>query len=189
MVWPREPHFSFEGDKLVWFGGLTSLYIVDLTSLTQIKIDNFIYDTPSGKPAQPMNAVADFNRQKYLVHYKVEREDIIVFHKHGREPDPHIIEEILPKYDTIKCFELNKKKLYVFVGGQCTLPDKKTGLMKTKGCISAMKFDKELKITAEIILPGSKCTTVNKILSSESHPDVLFVATDGPLFILAFCSS
>lgn len=67
--------------------------------------------------------------------------------------------------------------------------DSKTGLIKQKACVTALRFDKELKIEAEIVLPGSKCTTVNKILSSINHPDIIFVSTDGPLFVLAFSSS
>jgi hypothetical protein len=58
----REPHFSNEGDQMIWFGGNTSLYVVDLSSLTQIKIDNFVYKSPNGKNPQPINAVADFQR-------------------------------------------------------------------------------------------------------------------------------
>lgn len=46
----REPHFSFEGDQMMWFGGITSLYIVDLNNLTQIKIDNFVHESLSGNP-------------------------------------------------------------------------------------------------------------------------------------------
>lgn len=64
-----------------------------------------------------MNAVADFARQKYLVHYKIEREDVLIYHINGREPDPRVISEVLPKFDTLKCLEINEKKIYVFAGG------------------------------------------------------------------------
>ena len=30
----RQPHFSFEGKYVIWFGGKTSLFIVDLATLT-----------------------------------------------------------------------------------------------------------------------------------------------------------
>lgn len=189
MEFAREPHFSFEGDQMIWFGGITSLYIVDLSSLTQIKIDNFVYKSANGIAPQPLNAVADFQRQKYLVHYKIETEDVIVYHIHGREPDPHIMGELLPKFDTLKCLELNHKRLYLFAGGHSMAQDKRTGALRSKACVTALRFDKGLKIEAEIILPASKCSTVNKILSSKKHPDVLFVSTDGPLFVLAFSSS
>lgn len=83
------------------------MFIVDLSSLTQIKIDNFVYMSPNGEPPQPLNAVADFQRQKYLVHYAIENEQILVYHIHDREPDTHILEDILPKFQKLKSLEIS----------------------------------------------------------------------------------
>lgn len=185
----RSPHFSFEDDQIIWFGGSTSLYIIDLKSLAQIKIENFAYEGESGSPPQPMNAVADFSRQKFLVHYKIEREDVLIYHINGREPDPRVISEVLPKFDNLKCLEINEKRIYVFAGGDTSELDQRTGAMKRRACISALRFDRELKTEAEILLPTSKCSTVHKILCSSRHQDVIYVATDGPLFIIGFSGS
>lgn len=174
---------------MIWFGGLNSLIVTDLSTLNQIKIENFVYKASRGGNPQPLNAVADFGRKKYLVHYNIDQENVLVYHINGREPDSHLVDEILPKFDKLKCMELSNKKLYVFAGGHGLSTDKLTGALRNKACVSALRFDKQLKIEAEIVLPASKCTTVNKILSSPRHPDVLFVHTDGPLFVLAFSSS
>ena len=162
----RSPHFSFEDDQIIWFGGTTSLYVVDLKSLAQIKIENFAYEGEQGSAPQPMNAVADFARQKYLIHYKIEREDVLIYHIHGREPDPRVISEVLPKFDTLKCLEINQKKIYVFAGGETSELDQMTGALRKRACVSALRFDRELKIETEILLPRSKCSTVHKILCS-----------------------
>jgi hypothetical protein len=62
-----------------------------------------------------------------LVHYNIEGENIFVYHIHGREPDPHLVDEILPKFHKLKCLEMSPKKLYTFAGGSSMVQDPRTG--------------------------------------------------------------
>lgn len=50
--------------------------------------------------------------------------------------------------------------------------------------MTAFSFNKDLKIVAQFELPADKCSYVGSILMSPLHEDVIFVSTDGPLFIL-----
>jgi len=182
----REPHFSFEGNNILWFGGKNSLYIVDLRTLSQIKIDRFVGD---GINPEPICGIADFRREKYLVFFEIEKEFVLIYSERDREPDPHLLDELFPKYNELKCMDLTKNKLYGVVGGWTEDIDSKTKSHYSKGCISAFKFTKSLDLVAEIELPRKKCSIVKKVLWSRTHEDVLFASTDGPLFILGFHST
>lgn len=179
----KDPHFSFEGEKIIWFGGLTSLYIVGLRHLDREKIPEFIYDM-GNSPPEPVCAIADFPREKHLVVYEMEGETCIVYHEKGREPDPHLLDEIFPKYLEITCIDLNEKKIYGFIGGVGSSEDSQPGFNASSGTMSAFHFNKELLLIAEIEFDRRKCSRVTKIVCSKSHEDVVFVASDGPLFIV-----
>lgn len=176
----KDPHFSFEGEKMVWFGGLTSLYTVDLRTLEREKISDFIYDM-GGVPPEPICAIADFGRSKHMVAYSLDNETIVVYHEKGREPDPHLLDDIFPKYIEINCMDLNEKKIYGFIGGVGSSDD---NVNNRAGCVSAFGFNKELKLLAEIEFDRTKCSSVSKVICSVSHEDVLFVSSDGPIFVL-----
>ena len=83
--------------------------------------------------------------------------------------------------------DVDKKKVFGMVGG-CTIKEQGQGLynpaLKKKGIVSAFTFNKDLKIVAYIELPAEKCSCVGSIVYSPSHEDIVFTATDGPLFIL-----
>lgn len=38
----RNPHFSFEGKKIMWFGAKSTLYTVDLRDMSVLKVENVI---------------------------------------------------------------------------------------------------------------------------------------------------
>lgn len=180
----KEPHFSFEGKQMIWFGSKTDLYTVDLTSLAQVKIENFIAKELA---PNPLHCIADFSKEKFLVHYEITgNEHCLTYSEKGREPDVHICSDILPKYNEIKCMDMSKNKLFGFIGGWSQNEDELSGKQYSRGIVSAMKFEKSLTLLAEIELPKRKCSVVTKVIVSPTHDDVLFVATDGPLFILRF---
>lgn len=179
----KEPHFSFEGDQMLWFGSKTDLYVVDLKSLSRFKVKDIVGD---GIRAEPLFAIADFKREKYLIYFKIEQENVLIYSERGREPDPHLVDEIFPLYNELKCLDLTKNKLYGVGGGWTEDIDPSSGKSYSKGCVSAFKFTKSLDLVAEIQLPKRKCSVVTKLKWSQTHEDVLFCTTDGPLFILGF---
>lgn len=168
---------------MLWFGSKSDLYTVDLTTLSQLKIDSFISEELD---PNPISAVADFPKEKYMVYYEVKEEFVLVYGEKGREPDVHIVDDILPKFSEIKSMDLNKNKMFCYVGGWSENIDDQTGKQFSRGCISCIQFDKGLQLMAEIELPKRKCSVVTNIVVSHSHEDVIFAATDGPLFILGF---
>lgn len=179
----KEPHFSFENDKIMWFGSRNNMYVVDLKTLVQVKIKEIVSE---GILAEPMCAIADFKREKFLIYFHIEQENVVIYSEKGREPDPHLVDELFPKYNELKCMDLTKNKLYGVAGGWSEDQDPSSGRRYSKGCVSAFKFTKTLDLVAEIQLPKRKCSVVTKLKWSESHEDVLFCTTDGPLFILGF---
>jgi len=38
----RQPHFSQEGKKVIWFGGKSTLYSVDLRDMSLLKIEDLM---------------------------------------------------------------------------------------------------------------------------------------------------
>lgn len=179
----KQPHFSFEGKKMIWFGSNSDLLILDLTSLAQIRVDMFV--DPSLNPT-PVNAIADFSQDKFLVQYVAGGDSIIVFGEKGREPDTHIVNEIVPKLNQLNSMDVSKSKFFAFLAGWSEDIDDKTGKQFSRGCLTCLKFDKSLQMMAEIELPKRKCSLISKISVSPTHDDVIFTVTDGPLFIIGF---
>lgn len=120
-----------------------------------------------------------------MVSYLFEEEYVLSFIERGREPDIHILNEIFPKFDHITCMDVDRNNLFGFVGGVTVLDQRNQGLGITrKGVVTAFAFSKGLQIVAQLELPADKCSQVGCILMSPQHEDVIFVSTDGPLFIL-----
>lgn len=115
----RNPHFSFEGKKIIWFGGKSTLYTVDLRDMSILKLENVIPQDLGGDDSrtQPLHCIADFEREKVMVSYFFEEEYVLSYLEKGREADIHILNEIFPKLDEITCMELDKNKTFGFVGG------------------------------------------------------------------------
>lgn len=183
----RNPHFSFEGKKVIWFGGKSTLFTVDLRDMSVLKLENVIPQDLGGDDSrtQPLHCVADFEREKVLVSYFFEEEYVLSYIEKGREADIHILSEIFPKFDEITCMDLDKNKAFCFVGGVSVVDQRNQGLgVSRKGVVAAFSFNKDLKIVAQLELPTDKCSYVGSILVSPIHEDVIFVSTDGPLFIL-----
>lgn len=196
----KQPHFSFEGDKMVWFGGKVCLFIVDLRTLTQIFIDKIIPDV-SNNPPEPINVIANFEENKILIHYKVENEDVLVFNHLDNNPVVHLVEDLFPNFNEFECMDISKNKLFGFVGGAKSTLDHVKVELECKPCLIAFEFDKNLKRVNEFKLDGSLCSKIYCIrlkskndielreeFGNEGYKafDVLFLLTDGPLFIVQF---
>lgn len=196
----KQPHFSFEGDKMIWFGGKVSLFVVDLRTLTQIFIDKIIPDV-SNSPPEPINVIADFEKHRILIHYKVENEDVLVFNEIDKNPVVHLVEDLFPNFNEFECMDITKNKKYGFVGGAKTTLDHVKIELKSKPCLIAFEFEENLKKISEFHFDEVECSTVlcvrlkskNDIELREEFgnddlktADVLFLLTDGPLFIVQF---
>lgn len=181
----RQPHFSFEGEKIIWFGGKTCVYIVDLTDLSIFLIDHLIPENDLNPP-EPLFSVADLKREKILTVFLFETEQTLVYYEKDREPDLHLLSEIFPRYEKITCVDLDKKKVFAFLSGIVKKRDKISGRKLRLPSITAFSFNKELKKMAEFEFPKKKCSEISCIRVSPSHDDIIYAATDGPLFVLGF---
>ena len=119
----RNPHFSFEGKKIIWFGGKSTLYTVDLRDMSVLKLENVIPQDLGGNDSktQPLHCIADFDREKVLVSYFFEEEYVLSYNEKGREADIHILNEIFPKFDEMTCMDLDRNKVFGYVGGVSVL--------------------------------------------------------------------
>lgn len=185
----RQPQFSFEGSKVIWFGGKTTLFSVDLRDMSILKIENVMpKDLQGAVPPEPLHVIADFEREKILASFYFEDEYVLSYNEKGREADIHILTDIFPKFNHLTCMDTDRKKLFGFIGGS-TMREAGTSLMSrnsyTKNAVvSAFTFNKNLKIVANLVLPQEKCSTVGSIVVSPIHEDIIYVTTDGPLFVL-----
>jgi len=181
----RKPHFSFEGDKIIWFGGKTCLNIVDLTDLSIYLIDHLIPMADDYVP-EPLHVVADFKREKILTVFLFESEYTLVYYEKGREPDMHILSEIFPQWEKIDCVDLDKNKCFGFIGGTVMKADRISGRVNKLPSIAAFTFNKKLEMVAGFDLPSNKSKNVGSLIMSPTHDDVLFVGSDGPLYVVGF---
>lgn len=183
----RQPHFSFEGKKVIWFGGKTTLYSVDMRDLSLLKIENMMPSDIQGAPTpEPLHVVADFDREKVLATFYFDQEFVMSYSEKSREADIHLITELFPKLTEPTCLDLDKKKVFGFIGGHTMKEDGSSmqSSFRKKAIVTAFTFNKNLKIVANIELPADKCSSVGSILVSPEHEDLIYVNTDGPLFIL-----
>ena len=181
----RQPHFSFEGEKMIWFGGKTCVYIVDLTDLSIFLIDNLIPDEEDNPP-EPLFTIADLKREKILTVFLFENENTLVYYEKDREPDLHLLSEIFPEYNEISCLDLGKNKIFGFLAGRKFKRDKVSGRQLKIPSITGFSFNKELKIAADFEFPITKCNKIGCVRVSPNHEDILYIASDGPLFVLGF---
>lgn len=110
----------------------------------------------------------------------------MVYYEKDREPDLHLLTEIFPGYVKLACIDLDKNKVFGFLSGIQKKRDKVSGRSLKVPVITAFSFNKELKKTAEFEFPTTKCKEIGVIRVSPAHDDVIYVASDGPLFVLGF---
>ena len=174
----RSPNFSFEGDKIIWFGGNSCLCILDLTNLNHVKIQ--MINKPT-KDIEPICGVADFYRNKILVYYEIKGVGTLVYNEPSRGNDIHILGEIFPRYQNINDIDLTKNKLFACI---CGLQIDKS--RERNGALTIVTFEKSLEIMGEIRLPKNSCSEATSLQLSPTQNDVLFLGTDGPLYIVSF---
>ena len=172
----RQPHFSFEGEKMIWFGDKYSILIIDLRDLTQDRIPNLLPETAQAMHPDPILGVADFVNKKFFVLYEMEGEQIFVYNEKEKEPDMYLTTDKFPSFRTIACMDLNKDKSVGYVGGQ------------SKGRtanLSFFGFDKNLEIYGELDLREiSGAENLMSIKLSEVHEGVAYCATNAGLVVV-----
>ena len=186
---------------MVWFGGKTSLYIIDLRTLSQVFIDNIIPEV-SELPPEPLSVIADFKNDKLLIHFILEDENILVYLEQKNDPVIRLIEDVFPKFTEFECMDLDRDKRFGFVGGAVSSLDHSKGEMSCTAYIIAFSFDRSLGKVGESALPEEECSKVlclrmfdyyekgramERLREGEQAGDsVIFALTDGPLYVVCF---
>ena len=84
----RQPHFSNEGDQMIWFADKWSISVVDLRDLSQIIIENglkaIMQQQGLDKIPEPVMTIADFSVNKILVVYNLEGKHLLVWHQENK---------------------------------------------------------------------------------------------------------
>lgn len=177
----RQPHFSFEGQKMIWFGDKYSFSIIDLRDLSQTIVSNLLPEMQGSNHPEPRFSIADFYRSKVLVFYEMEGEGVLVYHEKDREPDMHLASDKFNQFEKVNTLDLTKNKLFGVMGGT----SKSTG--NPSACISIFAFNQNLSIVFFKEFPDvPTATTITKTCMSHIQEDVMIAATDGPLLILGF---
>lgn len=175
----RQPHFSYEGQKMIWFGDKYSFSIIDLRDLSQTIVSNLLPELQGTRHPEPRFAIADFIRSKVLVFYEMEGEGVLVYHEKDREPDMHLASDKFKQFSQVKALDLTKNKLHGVIGG--------TAKPMPCACLSIFSFNENLTplLFREFEdVPGA--TAITKICMSHAQENVMIAATDGPLLILGF---
>lgn len=82
--------------------------------------------------------------------------------------------------------DLDKQKLFGFLGGLTSKRDSVSGKALSIPSITAFTFNKELKKMAEFEFPIKNCRDLGCIRVSPNNDDVVYACTDGPLYVLGF---
>ena len=188
----REPHFSFEGEKMIWFGGNNSISIVDLRDLSQTVVSNLLpeFEELESTP-EPKLSIADFKASKLMILYEMDGESLIVYNERDRDPDMYILPEKFDDMNNVNCMDLSKDKSTGFLGGETSLEmfDKlgNSAGIRRCGCITVFNFDSSLMQLCCLRLEHLKnASTVVKILLSEFYENLMYVLTSGPLLVTEY---
>jgi len=176
----RQPHFSGEGSKIIWFGGKGSIIELSLKDMSYIVHADMAIDVSDSKPCVPICAIADFERNKLLAIYSYDNQNIVAFKENGRSPDHHVLEEIFPYIDKATAIDIFPNKVHCIIGGAGIDRDN-----LRSACVGLFKFSKALEVLGAIHLPGNACTEITCLKSSPSKEGIVFAGTDGPILVLA----
>ena len=177
-----EPHFSSEGDKIIWFGAPNSVFVVELSTLSSNKIGNLLLDYDNEAP-EPLCAIANFDTWTFLVHYEIDDQGALVFKQGDAEADPLLVDDVLPRFEGVKCMDLSADKQIGFAGGWTRSGDPLTGSTVNRAIIAGFEFRQGLPIVAQTELGASM---VNNMLIGKKRENILFALTDTLIFILEF---
>lgn len=112
----REPHFSYEVNKIIWFNSSSQLCTVDLTNLSYVPSKRLL-EGDLAKSSEPLFAIADFARGVYLVIYLIEGEQVMIFVDGDKEPELIIASDVLKEINNINSMDLDKNKKFGVFGG------------------------------------------------------------------------
>lgn len=199
----RKPHFTFEGDKMIWFRGGGSVCLIDLKDLSQSEIEGVV---PKG--ADVRFSVADFRNGNLLLYCDFEDFENLkeneIFEKNAKNRglsnfgDHDInrrrkggffliiseknktqrIEKLSEKFkdiDTIDALELTEDKKHGIFGS--------TSDRKIPNLV-VVNFEENFKITVRKPLEVQNCRFVKSLAISKEKSDMIFVSTNGPFLVL-----
>lgn len=178
----RQPHFSFEGQKMIWFCDKYSFSIIDLRDLSQTIVSNLLPQLKENQDPEPKLAIADFIRSKVLVYYEMEGEGVLVYHEKDREPDMHLALDKFRDFSSIKAIDLTKNKFLGFAGGTGKISNQ-----RESACLAIFSFNENLSVLVTKKfeeIPNATC--INKIAMCSHNENMLIVASDGPLMLIGF---
>lgn len=185
---------------MIWFGGKSCVFVIDLRTLNQILVDKLLPSVSNLSP-EPLNVIADFEKHKILIHYKMENEHILVFSEMENDPQMRLVEDLFRNFNEFECLDISKNKLYAFAGGAKSSLNHTIGELTCKPCIIAFEFSQNLSKICQFNLPekdSSKVLCIRLKAKSETelreefnnsdfkYYDIAFLLTDGPLYVVQF---
>lgn len=172
----RNPHFSFEGEKMVWFKGKFSISLIDLRDLSQVEYNNLIpYDPNEEHLPEPRFSVADFKREKILLYYEVGQTGMILYQEERNDPHIYSCSDCFDTFERIEALDLTEDKNFVICGGS----DNSKATF-----IAGFSFEKTLTLMGKKTLQMLNCSKIHALAFSKSKDDLLFASTDGPFLVL-----
>ena len=183
---PRQPHFSFEGDRIAWFGGKTCIYIVDLTDLSILHIDKLV-DESQPLP-EPIAVIADFTRERILTCFLKGSTYLLSFYEKDRDTQIKALQEVFPDFETVDALDLDESKMFGFVCGSAVKQSTTSRSRKprVRPTIAAFVFNGKMAVVAQTGLDYRRCSKIGCVAISKERPGIVYVGTDGPLFVLGF---
>ena len=175
-----EPHFSAEGDKIIWFGSPNSMFIVELSTLAQTMVGELLFEY-DGLAPEPLCAIANFDQELYLVLFEIDDQAVLVLKRGNNEADPLFVDDVFPRFEGIKCLDLSLDHKIGFAGGWTRSGDPETGSTINRAIIAAFEFKEKLPAIAETELGASMIT---KIVMAKKQENALFALSDTLIFIL-----
>lgn len=143
----RQPHFSNEGYKMIWFGDKWSISILDMTDLSQNILDNglksVLQDQNSNKIPEPVTSIADFEKNKVLVLYNLQYQNILVWHEEMKETQMWLASEKFPQFEKITFMDITKDKKHGIIGG----------IVKGECSLALFSFNTDMTTVAQITIP------------------------------------
>lgn len=93
----RNPHFSGESDKIIWFCGMSEVTIADLHDLKMTEFKNFLPSLGPGKDPVALRSILKDNGETLVVSFMVENTFGVAFqHKSIKEPHVYLLPEVAP---------------------------------------------------------------------------------------------
>ena len=93
----RNPHFSGESDKVLWFSGTNDVTVVELSNLKMSEIKNFLPSMGAGKDSIGFRALMKDSGRTILISFLLDTAmGLAYLNKTVREPNIYVLTEILP---------------------------------------------------------------------------------------------